>query len=319
MKISLERVMNSRFGLNLAIFVARSIPHWLGYPLVSLIAALITSRKNSPQVKAVQLNQCIASGNTLDGPALDHNVREVFRNTARSIYDLYHYIQTPGRAERMFVFEESVMCFAGRPEFAERGLVMAGIHMSGFDLALQMICMKWLKPLVLTIPNPTGGRQIEFEIRKKTGMNLVPGDIGGLRHSIRHLEQGGMVVTGIDRPSPEYQPRLRFFNQMASLPTHHVYLALKSRVPVMVVGARLAEDGKYHISGSPPIEMDPYPDRQEAIVQNAEKILAIAENFIRSAPQQWSVTKPVWNDVPTQALACIHSSGILTSSRGQSS
>jgi lauroyl/myristoyl acyltransferase len=46
--------------------------------------------------------------------------------------------------------------------------------------------------------------------------------------------------------------------------------------------------------------MDAYPDRRIEGVRNAEKILKIAEEFIRLAPQQWSMTLPVWPEALDQ-------------------
>jgi lauroyl/myristoyl acyltransferase len=115
-----------------------------------------------------------------------------------------------------------------------------------------------------------------------------------LRRAIRHLEQGGVVATGIDRPQPDANPRPCFFGRLACLPTHYVYLALKARVPVIIVFARLEADGRYHLHASHPIEMDPYPDRFDQLRCNAEKVLSIAEGFIRQTPEQWSMTWPVW-------------------------
>lgn len=316
MKINLEKLTNSRMGLLMAIAVARGIPHWMGYPITEIIARIIASRRSSELVKAVRLNQWMVSGQTLTKYELNQAVLSVFENNARSIYDLYHYLQNPNRAVNKFIFDESVHPFVGRPEFAERGLIVAGLHSSGFDLALQLICLKWLKPFVLTIPNPVGGRHMEFEIRKRTGMNLVPADLPGLRKAIRHLEKGGLIVTGMDRPGLDYPLRPRFFNHPSALPTHYIYLAVKTHTPIMIVVARLESDGKYHISASPPIEMDSYPDRQEEQLRNAEKVLSVAETFIRRAPTQWSITKPVWPEAMSQVPAPAQVPGFFSISRG---
>ncbi|HEX5943537.1 MAG TPA: hypothetical protein VFY66_14735, partial [Anaerolineales bacterium] len=54
---------------------------------------------------------------------------------------------------------------------------------------------------------------------------------------------------------------------------------------------------KYRVFASEPIEMDSCPNSDEAILRNAEKVLSVAEEFIRRAPQQWSVPLPVWPQV----------------------
>jgi KDO2-lipid IV(A) lauroyltransferase len=166
--------------------------------------------------------------------------------------------------------------------------------MSGFDLALQWLCKYKFEPLALTIPDPKGARWVEFEMRKKSVINLTPGSVMGLRQAIRYLNQGGIVLTGIDRPVAAYQPCPRFFGKPAPLPTHHIYLALKAKVPVVLAISRLEKDGLYHLYASPQIEMDPYPDRTEALMLNAEKVLKVAEEFILEDPTQWLVPMRVW-------------------------
>ena len=148
--------------------------------------------------------------------------------------------------------------------------------------------------MVLTIPNPQGGRRVEYEMRKQTGMNLVPASVSALRGAIKHLERGGTVVTGIDRPVPEPKLQPLFFGRPASLPTHYIYLALKARVPVVVMPVIQGADQKYHVFRSEFMEMQPDVNREREMLQNAERVLREAEKFIRMAPYQWNVPMPVW-------------------------
>jgi lauroyl/myristoyl acyltransferase len=43
--------------------------------------------------------------------------------------------------------------------------------------------------------------------------------------------------------------------------------------------------------------MQSHPDRHQEIIINAERVLHIAEDFIRRDPSQWSMTFPVWPDI----------------------
>jgi KDO2-lipid IV(A) lauroyltransferase len=126
-------------------------------------------------------------------------------------------------------------------------------------------------------------------------MNIVPTSVAALRRAIRHLEQGGMLVTGIDRPIPNPEICPHFFGRPATLPVHHIFLAMKAQVPVIVAAANLQSDDRYHVFASDLIEMD--ADRQTGLLCNAEKVLAVAEQFIRNCPEQWCVPLPVWPQV----------------------
>jgi phosphatidylinositol dimannoside acyltransferase len=305
MHINLKRLNDSRFVLSLVSALGRRLPLRLGYAFADRAAARIASRQDSEMIRAVRANQWVVRGETMDREALDQAVLETLRSSARSIFDLHHYRQNPEATGRLVVMDPATQALIRRPEFDTRGLMLVGLHLSSFDLVMQWLVGQGMKPLVLTIPNPQGGRRLEYEVRKNSGMNLVPASYAALRQALRHLQQGGIVMTGIDRPVPAPRVRPRFFGRPAALPIHHISLAVKARVPVMIMLTTRQPDGKYHVLTSDPIEMDPHKDRTTEEVQNAEKVLGMAERFIRQAPQQWSISLPVWpealNLAPTTA------------------
>jgi lauroyl/myristoyl acyltransferase len=294
METSIEQLINSPAALEFAAFIARSTPPRLGYSIADLTARWLSSRRDSVPVKAVRSNHQVIMEEEGPSELLEETVHTIFRNSAHSIYELYHYLKNPRATNKLFVIDPSFQVIVDRPEFDKSGLVVAGLHMAGFDLALQWLCMNQFKPLVLTIPHPAGGRRMEFETRQRSGVNLIPGSMQGLLRAVRHLQHGGIALTGIDRPVPDGDLHPQFFGYPSALPTHHIFMALKTHVPVVVVSTRLGMDGKYHIHASPPIEMDPYPDRREELLRNAEKVLAVVEDFIRQDPKQWLIFLQVW-------------------------
>jgi phosphatidylinositol dimannoside acyltransferase len=297
MAIDLQQIINSPFTVRFVSAVAWAIPSAIGYPVCDLIGNWAAARRQSNVTQAVRLNQWMARGASLEKRVLDEAVRETLRNNARDLYDFYHHLHRPEAMKRRICLNPLADELVRRPEFSGRGLVIVGIHLSNFDSILQSLCRQGLKSLILTIPDPQGGRRVEYEIRKRTGMNLVPASVSALRQAIRHLEQGGLVLTGIDRPVADTRLCPRFFGQPAPLPTHHIYLAMKARVPLVIMAAIRQKDGKYNVLSSEPVEMEQYPDHETGILQNAERVLKQAENFIRLAPQQWNVPLPVWPEL----------------------
>lgn len=290
----MDSFLKSKTSLKLGLAIANATPPRLGYAIARWVAQLISSRRRSTLVEGIRINQQIVAQGGLDQQGLDRAVSEVLFNTARSFYDLYHQLNELQAASPMFIIEPSFQILTDRPKFDRRGLVVAGIHMAGFDLALQWLCLELIKPLAITIPIPQGGRALEYQRRMEMGVQLVPGNFEGLRKAVRFLKKGGMVVTGIDHPNQVYQPKPRFFGLPAALPTHHIFLALKANCPVVVAASHLETDGLYHLTASSPIELDPYPDREDQLQYNAEKVLTTAEAFIRRNPQQWLIHQPVW-------------------------
>jgi len=300
MSLEIQQIINSSFGVSLVSALGRVIPPWLGLRLSDFVAERISAQRNSKMVQAVRANQWVISGEKLEKAALDEAVRVTFRNAARSIFDLYHYIHDAAATDRLIVIDQSIQQLFERREFGQRGLVVAGLHISNFDFVLQALHLRGLRPMVLTIPDPGGGRRVEFEMRKRTGMNLMPVSVITLRQAIKHLQGGGVVLTGIDRPIPDAKYRPRFFGRPASLPTHHVYLATKAHVPVMIMVTDLQPNGRYTVITSKPIEMESHPDRQVEMLRNAEKVLSIAETFIRKVPHHWIISLPVWPEALEQ-------------------
>jgi phosphatidylinositol dimannoside acyltransferase len=292
-----QQLINSPFAVRFIARLARAIPPRIGYPVGDRIGNWIANRRDSRLTQTVRCHQWMARGANLEPAALDRAVRETLQNNARDIYSLYHYLHNPDAMQHMIRFSPQACEVIRRAEFGARGLVILGIHLSNFDLVLRSIFQRGFKAIVLTIPDPRGGRRVEYEMRKQIGMDLVPGSVGALRAAVKHLENGGMLVTGLDRPVPPSGQRPLFFGKPASLPTHHVYLASKARVPIVIMAAIQQLDGKYHVFRSEFIEMEHDSDRDTETLRNAERVLKQAEVFIRQAPQQWNVPLPIWPEL----------------------
>jgi KDO2-lipid IV(A) lauroyltransferase len=174
--------------------------------------------------------------------------------------------------------------------------------MGSFDFIGQAAGVAGVKAIYLGLPDLNPGYQKQLEMRREKGMNMIPTSSASIKQAIKYLRAGGVVMTGIDRPDESIPYRPRFFGRPAALPIHHIFIALKAQVPMMLAAVICKSDGKYHFLFSEPIEMQPHPDRHMEIVQNAENVLKVAEGFIRQAPGQWEMTFPVWpeamNEVP---------------------
>ena len=261
------------------------------------MAVWLATRRQSKLIRGIRTNQWVIRGANPDKEALDQAVVDTLKSLAYSLYNLYHYIHEPHAIHDMVVLNPVARGLVERPEFGDRGLMLVGLHLSNFDFVLQTMCMQGLKAFVLTIPDPQGGQRMEYEMRKKTGMNLVPASVNTMRRAVKYLKQGGVVLTGIDRPVLASKSKPKFFGRASALPTHHIHLAMKASVPVMIVAAKLGVDGRYHVTTSDLIEMESDPDFEQGIVRNTERVLKEAAKFIMQAPEQWSISLPVWPDL----------------------
>jgi lauroyl/myristoyl acyltransferase len=297
MRFDLQSIINSRLGIGLALGLGRILPESPGYRLAEWLALLIASQKRSPMVRAVRANQWVLHGGDLHPDELDRVVRAVFRNTANCLFDFYHSL---GRSAEMYgrirFCPQSEALFDNRGR-SKKGLVIVGVHLSNFDLVARESARQGLNAMMLAYATPGKGYQWQNEIRRRAGLELVPASTQAVRQAIRRLNQGGNVVTGIDRPIQDVKLKPLFFGRPANLPVHHIHLALAADTEIFVVAALKGADGSYRVQVSEPIQMQKRSDRDEEILTNAEKVLEVAEEMIRQAPEQWSMFFPVWPDV----------------------
>ena len=127
--------------------------------------------------------------------------------TAHSIFDLYHNINNPESFRNIIEVHPIAEQFLKRPEYSERGLVVAGLHMGSFDFIGQAAGISGVKGFYLGLPTVNSGYQKQIEMRRERGMNIIPTNPGTIKQAIKYLRAGGMVLTGIDRPDESYPYR----------------------------------------------------------------------------------------------------------------
>jgi lauroyl/myristoyl acyltransferase len=297
MSIEPQNIINSPFGLNLAYFIGRYTPYRLGHQIADFAADRISARKSWKLVRSARSNQWVVHGENMDKNSLDKHVKDNFRSIASSILDYYHTLNNPAASIRLIEPHPIAIQLVQRPEFSTRGLVLAGLHISNLDIAFQAGGLAGIKALALTLTELDSGYRKQYEMRQKGGMNVIPSSHEAIKRAIEYLEAGGLVMTGIDRPDNNYTYRPMFFGRPAPVPIHHIFLALKAHVPIILAAIYKQSDGKYHFMFSEPIEMQPYADRHQEIMINAESVLHVAEDYIRHDPSQWAMTFPVWPEV----------------------
>jgi KDO2-lipid IV(A) lauroyltransferase len=298
---NLQTILTSPSAAKLAYMLCRLLPPRMGYSLARSIAGRIADRPDMPVVQAMRINQWMSDPTCRD--RLDAAVRDCLGYIAIGFYQLFRNYSRPQAMQRLVAPDPRIDELIARSHEQRSGLMIAGLHMSGFDLVSQAIFQRGLRAMALSLPETTETIEWQHDLRRRSGVDIRPPTIANLRLAVERLQQGGLVMTGIDRPMPglKYTPRL--FGRPARLPTHHIYLALKARVPVLVVGAEFREDGKYHLLVSPEVHLQPETNHRGEMLVNAERVLALAETIICQAPRQWTVPYPLWPEVETEMVS----------------
>lgn len=294
MGLNVQEIINSRLGVGFALWLGRVTPPGMAHRLGDFIADRVSARREWHMVQSVRANQWVVGGGELSIEALDQTVRHTFRHTVRCLYDHYHNLNSRSAMERLVSFEPRVDRLLTAMSKGEKTGIIVGPHLSNFDFVARAIASRGVRLTALSFSEPGSGYRWQNELRREWGINVAPASMGALLQAARALRSGGTVITGLDRPLPgsRYQPR--FFGRPAALSAMHVFLALQTNLPVYVLAAVMRSDGVYAIKGSEPIEMVRKGDRHAQFIHNAERVLAVAEAFIRRAPYQWSMFYPVW-------------------------
>jgi lauroyl/myristoyl acyltransferase len=152
---------------------------------------------------------------------------------------------------------------------------------------------------LLSVADPTEGYQWQNDVRAEVGFEVTPVSMEALKRAARNLAEGRSVLSGLDRPLPRADKAMpTFFGHPSPLPLMHVRLAMRARVPVVVLSAPRAADGRYLLYASDPIEMLGDRPTPETLLANAERCLAPVERWIAESPSQWAMPHRAWPDLP---------------------
>jgi KDO2-lipid IV(A) lauroyltransferase len=280
--------------IDLGLWLSRTLPQGVGYRLADFVAGRIAAQRNSPTTRAIRANQWVVNGENMSATELDQVVLDTLRHTARCTFDLFRYANDQAAMNDQIVYGARIEKLLQMNIEGKLNAVGLGVHISNFDMVAQAAYMRGLRALVISLPDTNGALNRQHAMREKAGFEILPASKAALREAIKRLQGGECILSAIDRPIQETKYFPRFFGRPAPLPILSIYLALKAKVPIVVLANIKRPDGKYHLLASDFIEMQPHPDRNTEIIQNAEYILEIAADFIRQSPYQWGMPIPVW-------------------------
>jgi lauroyl/myristoyl acyltransferase len=297
--MTLQDVLNGPLGISFVLGLAQVTPPRLGRSLAPRLGSIYAGWNRLPSVRAARTNQWVVAGGGLPASRLDELTRAVFQTTAKGFYDFYHYMNNHQAAIELVEIDSSVREAVEWYRNGHSGVLVVIPHVSNFELLAlafaNISLFSGVKVQFLSYPQPTAGYRLQNRIRDLEGLLITPISMESMRQAIQFMKQGGVVLTGVDRPmGSDAISRPSFFGRPSNLPTGYVRLALKAGVPVLVVSGQTLSDGHYRLLAFDPIQMQSYQDKTEELLQNAQSVLAVIEGVIRRAPEQWAMFYPVW-------------------------
>ncbi len=295
--MSAKRFMSKGWPTRLAFYLGKYSPPRGGRLIAGLSARTIVTLR--PDIyHAVYHNQRHVMTSDASPDDIRQNVYQVLFGAARAYYELFHNM---GRGRtRVQEFRPPVYLLPESHEHLQqalasnRGVFILGCHASNFDLASIALCQSIDTSIqMLSLANPTPGFELFNDLRRQAGALVTPISPHTLRAALQRLRDGGVILTGVDRPTGENDQPVEFFGAPAYLPTGYIRIPLRTDCLVLTA-ATVYEDGAYHVHVNPPMEMVRTNDQEEDVRINVRRVLAEFEAFIAHHPEQWMMFVPVW-------------------------
>jgi KDO2-lipid IV(A) lauroyltransferase len=167
-------------------------------------------------------------------------------------------------------------------------------HLSNFDFAGRAMALNGYKVQILSYPQPSANYQWQNRLREDIGLNITPMSMESMHLAKTHLRDGGIVITGLERPLDKTNYYPHFFGYPAPVPVSYVRMGLQTQAAIIMVACIGTPEGNYKLECSDPVFMKPYDNATDEIEKNAESVLKLAEPYIRTYHTQWAMTYPVW-------------------------
>ncbi|MCX6072244.1 MAG: lysophospholipid acyltransferase family protein [Chloroflexi bacterium] len=289
-----DRLGSSGLAIQVAMAAARVIPERPLLYLADRISSRV-AREVSPSALAVRANQSVVRGLPKDDPEIDRAVQAVFHNAGRGQVDLFRAL---GRGREALLRGCDIS-----PELVQRiesargqgrGLVLVGPHIGAFDFFMLTIAARGYPVHAISPADPAGSYRLQNSLRTKYGAVTMPASPEAVRTSINQLLEGGILVTGMDRPASKGE-RIEFFGREAFLPTGFAKLAIRTNS--LLLPAMIVPDRPNHYQAEALEILEPPKERTDAAVTGlAREVLRQMEPVIREYADHWLMFFPVWPD-----------------------
>jgi len=294
--VSFQRLLTSDLGTRLWMSLGRTLRPGAAHALIRPAVGLVASLRNSRLYRALYYNQAYVLGPKATPAQVDANVHAVLAHGAQTSYDMVRFLAQGEAAVRQAIdFTDETWAHARQAQALGRGVMVCGCHLSAFNLGLLTFSLTGLPVQVLSRAQPTGGFKLMTDLRDRGLLVETPIDGPSLRAAFTRLRAGGLVATAADWPeAADPDVMLPFFGAPARLPTGHIRIALSTGAALFAISARWSPERGYYTISAPPLELERTGDRQQDVIHNARRVLAIMEGWIAETPQQWLMYYPVW-------------------------
>ena len=301
-----EAGLGTGFSVRLSVFAARLFsffayhtPLRIGYLLADMTAVWMFLRFHGYR-RAVMSNMRAVYDGELPERELRKRARWVFRTSARNFWDLASLPRLDReRLEAMHYVEEGSWELIDEAMAKGSGAILISAHLGAFDFIGQYVLAGRHRPLVLTaatVPDYLFAGVTYWRSSLGTRLELVSSN--SLRHIVQAMRRGEFVAMVGDHNFGAKGYPVEFFGRRTTLPVGAVKLARETGAPLIPVLTyrKSVQDRtrEFFFRISEPIYIERTNNRDLDVATGMKRVIAVLEESIRLAPEQWVMFQPVW-------------------------
>ena len=284
--------------------LAERLPAPIVYSVGSVIARLLAVVPSAPRGR-LRRNLARAAGVSLGDRRLNALVISAYATQVANYLDLLRIrsLSVPDVARRFTLEGPGWEPFLARVR-GGGGAVLVTPHFGRIEL-LNHCLAQFALPTTLPVERLRPERLYAFvsELRRTTGVNLVPHD-AGLRPWLRALAAGHVVALFAEWDPSRSGVPVRFFGGEAHFPPGPAFLALRGKAPLFV-GLWLPGPSRdrYIAFLEAPIEIERSGSLDADVSKLTQKVAATFEAHIARHPGRWVMFHDLWAGGVSQSAA----------------
>jgi len=229
-------------------------------------------------------------------PIVRTATREAFDAYARYWFDSFRFAVTPPDqvASR---FEAVDADHLWRALDEGKGAIVALPHIGNWDAAGPWLCSLG-RPLVAVAEQLRPPRLYDLFVANRTafGVEVIGlGDPGVARTLAGKLADGYIVALVADRDLTGRGVEVTMFGRKRRLPAGPALLSITTGAPLIVTPVFQTQDG-WRCVMTPPLTVDTTGDRRADVTALTQRMAEAFERAIASAPTDWHMFQPAWED-----------------------
>jgi KDO2-lipid IV(A) lauroyltransferase len=271
-----------------------SLAHRLDPKLSHFLTGILSvmqyySRRHSR--RNVLSNLRLVSGEGVDGRELQHLTRNVFRNFGLSIYYFLRFPKPPLDKLGELCEYDGIDIEVDRLR-RRSGFILAGPHVGPWETGGACLSALGVEIHTVALDHPSAGVTRFFDRQRgRAGISCYP-IRGSFPALSRALTEGKAVALLVDRTYEKSPRTFPMFGRRAALPVGHAALAVRCRVPILMVACVFAAGGKLRFVFNGPHYPDLSLSEDLAVEEIHARCRRDMESLIRRFPDQWFNFRP---------------------------